>query len=665
MDFLKNSKRFSFRLGEKDALGNVCETETVRDGDTLTTVYRFEGGLTVTNIARKHGKCAGGDVGADAYEWVNLFENTGNEPTEIISELWDCDVEIPFEKDAPKGWTAYIPDKEKVMKIYAPSGSTWTGYEFFANPDESVQGFYPYYLFPDHAHKSYSTCGGRSSNSRAPFFNIHRQGAGVIFAIGWTGQWICDIDRTETGVRIRTKIEDTHFRLLPGEKIRTSSVVIMPYNGTVTESQNMWRRLVRRDFSLIGKPGRDAEGIFCAGIWGGKSDEGVLSRINKIRENKLPFEDIWMDAGWYGTDPTPSPDEFEGRWYDHTGDWRVNAHHHPNGLEPISKAVRDAGMKYLLWVEPERVIRSTPIAKEHPEYFLTSPNAECTSLLLNLGDEEAWNYCFNTLSELIERLNLHYYRQDFNTEPLEYWRKNDSEDRVGISEIKYISGLYRLWDALLEKFPHLMIDNCSSGGRRIDIETLRRSVPLWRSDAQCPANYPCEIAQMHNMAFSAWIPYNGTGTGRGLGDTYRARSAYSGALTTNYSFSERESYCENEKEIEWLRRIGEEYLRVRPYFYGDIYPLTQISDRTDIWSAVQFDRPEKGDGIVQVFRREDAPYTDASFALHGISADKTYIFRDADADEAFEVRGEELVRNGFCVHIAEKRCAKIYFYSVK
>lgn len=419
MDFLKNSKRFSFRLGEKDALGNVCETETVRDGDTLTTVYRFEGGLTVTNIARKHGKCAGGDVGADAYEWVNLFENTGNEPTEIISELWDCDVEIPFEKDAPKGWTAYIPDKEKVMKIYAPSGSTWTGYEFFANPDESVQGFYPYYLFPDHAHKSYSTCGGRSSNSRAPFFNIHRQGAGVIFAIGWTGQWICDIDRTETGVRIRTKIEDTHFRLLPGEKIRTSSVVIMPYNGTVTESQNMWRRLVRRDFSLIGKPGRDAEGIFCAGIWGGMSDEGVLSRINKIRENKLPFEDIWMDAGWYGTDPTPSPDEFEGRWYDHTGDWRVNAHHHPNGLEPISKAVRDAGMKYLLWVEPERVIRSTPIAKEHPEYFLTSPNAECTSLLLNLGDEEAWNYCFNTLSELIERLNLHYYRQDFNTEPLE------------------------------------------------------------------------------------------------------------------------------------------------------------------------------------------------------------------------------------------------------
>ncbi len=115
---------------------------------------------------------------------------------------------------------------------------------------------------------------------------------------------------------------------------------------------------------------------------------------------------------------------------------------------------------------------------------------------MNLGDESAWNYCFDTLAELIEKLNLHYYRQDFNILPLPYWRKNDTQDRIGISEIKHIMGLYRLWDALLERFPHLMIDNCASGGRRIDIETLRRSVPLWRSDAQCPANYRCEIAQI-------------------------------------------------------------------------------------------------------------------------------------------------------------------------
>lgn len=378
-------------------------------------------------------------------------------------------------------------------------------------------------------------------------FNIHRQGAGVIFAIGWTGQWRCDLDRTESGLRIRTKIEDTNFRLFPGEKIRTSSIVIMPYTGTVTDSQNKWRRLVKDEFSLIGKPGRDKAGVFCAGVWGGMSDSGVLSRIHTIRENKLPFEEIWMDAGWYGTDDKPSSDEFEGDWHSQLGDWRINPLHHPNHLTDVAEAIQKAGLNFLLWFEPERARATSPIAKEHPEYFLTSADKENQNLLLNLGNEQAWNYCFNTLSELIENLNLHYYRQDFNMSPLPYWRNNNAEDRLGISEIKHIMGLYRLWDALLDRFPHLMIDNCASGGRRIDIETLRRSVPLWRSDAQCPANYPCEIAQMHNMSFSAWMPYSGTGSGREWGDWYRARSAYAGALMTQYSWSERESYGKIQK----------------------------------------------------------------------------------------------------------------------
>lgn len=159
---------------------------------------------------------------------------------------------------------------------------------------------------------------------------------------------------------------------------------------------------------------------------------------------------------------------------------------------------------------------------------------------------------------------------------------------------------------LLALSAYLMIDNCASGGRRIDIETLRRSIPLWRSDAACPANYRCEIGHTHNMSFASWIPYSGTGSGREWGGMYRARSVYAGALTTNYSFSERSSFGSPEQML-WIKKMGEEYLKVRPYFYEDFYPLTQISERTDIWSAAQYDRPDKGDGIVQVFRREDAP----------------------------------------------------------
>ena len=659
MEFLKNQNLFSFVYNGRNVWDCDMKKTVRENGEETVTELIFPDGLKVTNVVKKHGE--------NAYEWVNWFENTGKNPTGIISELWDCDCVAPFERDEKKGYTAYEPDRDKVMKVYAPNGSVWSAYEFYADPD-LVDGsnFLPYHLTPDQPHQRYQNRGGRSSDLRAPFFNIKRENKGVIFAIGWTGQWRCELDRTDEGVRIRTKIEDTNFRLLPGEKIRTSSVVIMPYIGSVTDAQNQWRRLVKKEFSLIGKPGRDDAGIFCAGIWGGMSDDGVKARIQKIREYKIPVEDFWMDAGWYGMGEKPSPDEFEGDWSVHTGDWRVNPHLHPNELADVSAEIRAAGKQFLLWFEPERVINTTPIAKEHPEYFLKKKNPpewDC-NWLLDLGNDAAWNYCFETLSGLIEKLSLHYYRQDFNMEPLDFWRENDEPDRVGIHEIKHITGLYRLWDALLERFPHLMIDNCASGGRRIDIEMLRRSMPLWRSDAQCPANYRCEIAQTHNMSYAAWIPYSGTGSGREWGDWYRIRSAYAGALTTNYSFSERDSFGDPE-QMEWFQKMGEEYLVVRPYFYEDFYPLTEISDRTDIWSAAQYDRPEQNDGIVQVFRREHAPYTDASFTLSAIKADKTYLFRDADTDETQEISGKDLLEKGFSVHIPKKRTAKIYFYHTK
>jgi hypothetical protein len=70
-------------------------------------------------------------------------------------------------------------------------------------------------------------------------------------------------------------------------------------------------------------------------------------------------------------------------------------------------------------------------------------------------------------------------------DPLPYWRANDAPDRQGMAEIRHVEGLYEFWNDLLRRHPGLVIDNCASGGRRIDLETISRSIPLWRSDWQC------------------------------------------------------------------------------------------------------------------------------------------------------------------------------------
>ncbi len=651
MRFLKDNKRFSFHLGNENAWDLEYESHAEETENTLTTTYSFEGGLKVTNIAKKYEKFG-------AYEWVNYIENTSDTPTEIVSELWDCNCTLPLEHEDPRKREAYLPDKNIATKIYVPTGSTCTKDEFFSDADVVKKNRRIHHIYADMS-KSYAASGGLSSENNAPFFNVHKNGKGYIFAIGWSGQWNCEIERTKEDITFKSKIENTYFRVMPGEKFRTSSVVILPYEGDVTASQNKWRRLVKEHFSLIGTKGRDAYGPLCAGIWGGMSTASVLDRIEKIKNNHLPFEYVWMDAGWYGGSTLPTPDEFGGDWPQHVGDWRVSPYIHPNGLKDVSKAVHDAGMKFLLWFEPERAVRTTPIALEHPEYFILGDTNNVRDGLLNLGNESAWKYCFDTLSNYIDALKIDCYRQDFNFSKIDL-RSNDREDRQGISEIKHINGLYKLWDALLEKFPNLIIDNCAGGGRRIDIETLRRSMPLWRSDYQCKANYDIEASQCHHMTFNTWMPYSGTGTGRGY-DEYRMRSAYDASMTVNHSFSERESFCDTKDKIDFIKKYTEEYVKVRPYFSEDFYPLTDFSDKVDAWCAVQFDRPSEKDGIVQIFRRENSPYETANFTLGGINETCKYLFTDIDGGE-FTVSGKELTEEGLKISIPNKRTAKIYFY---
>ncbi|MCR4620708.1 MAG: alpha-galactosidase [Clostridiales bacterium] len=573
-----------------------------------------------------------------------------------MCELWDCAVELPLPHDDNRHINAYLPGDNNCAMLYSPSGSTWSDIEFFDEPSLSEGNHASGMLFPGWK-KHFTASGGRSSEKKAPFFNIRKGNIGYVVAIGWSGQWVFECERKNDSIIIKCGIEDVSFRLEPGEMLSTSSIVIMPYEGTFIDGQNKFRRLVKKHFSLIGRPGRLKNGSFCAGIWGGMPTDIILERLDVLDRQALPFEYIWIDAGWYGNGTKPSPDEFEGDWGQHTGDWRVNPFYHPDGLKSVSKKIHESGRGFLLWFEPERVVEGTPIAREHPEYFLRDENSP--NLLLDLGNNDAWDYCFNTLSNLIEELGIDFYRHDFNMSPLSYWSDNDAPDRQGISQIKHINGLYRLWDALLERFPHLMIDNCASGGRRIDIETLRRSVPLWRSDAMCPADFKPETAQCHALTFPLWLPYSGTGAGRQY-DIYRARSCYSSCLTVNYAYSQRDLFGSSQEELDWISNMCAEYLRVRPYLEEDFYPLTSLSIYDDAWTVLQYDCPERKEGIILAFRRSESCFDRGSFTLNGAPGVNCFAIEDADSHGLTIINGREI-----SIELPDKRSSKLLFYKYK
>ena len=131
-------------------------------------------------------------------------------------------------------------------------------------------------------------------------------------------------------------------------------------------------------------------------------------------------------------------------------------------------------MVYGLWFEPERVVANTDLHKQHPDWLLRRKDGDDDTYLLNFGLPEVQEYFFNIVTDFMELPGFRFYRQDFNMDPLPYWRYSDAPDRQGITEMKYIEGLYAYWDRIATTWPDSIREECASGGHRIDLETVMR-----------------------------------------------------------------------------------------------------------------------------------------------------------------------------------------------
>ncbi len=575
-------------------------------------------------------------------EWVLHFRNTGLTDTPILTNIQSLDCE----------WGVQRPMHENIAAtIYRSRGSTFRISDF-----EYVEDML---LLNESLHMGGG--GGRTSQYWMPFFNTDLGDKGIITAIGWSGQWACSLEHRSSGLRMCAGYEHVHLKLLPGEEIRSPRMAQLFWKGNRIASHNVWRRFLLHHHTPQ-TPDGPITGPFTIAHWGGMNTQGHLDRVAVYRRERIPQEYLWIDAGWYGVHSEYSPDEFLGDWGRHTGDWRVNPRAHPNGLRPIVDAAREAGMKFLLWAEPERAIEGTIWVDEHPDWFLGQGDQR----LLNLGNPDAFRGVLDFTSQLIKENDVAIYRVDFNIDPLDFWRNNDAPDRQGITEIRYNEGLYAFWDALLERHPGLIIDNCASGGRRIDLETISRSIVLWRSDYSCFGDYDPVGAQTQGLGLSYWIPLHGTGTWgsmptKELCSTYRVRSTMGPAFHFS-AFMKESQPIQEDYPWDWHRRMGAEYLRARPFFIGDYYPLTShaTSDPRQ-WAAYQMDRPDLGEGFVMAFRRKDAPWGEAVYGLHGLDAAATYELENADTSERVMVIGRDLTE-GLKINLPERESSALYFY---
>lgn len=599
-------KQFSLNYGEKR------HTFTCESG----AVYELDGGITAQVCLNEY-------QAYNAVEWLVHFENNSNKNSDIISEIWDCDTLLPLNLDAaPAVGNRPVEGDSCVITMNGMiNGDLYSDNDKISAIEYGLN--YEYLDKVSNNVKCFSNISGRSSDGLMPFFDVTACGNGYIAAIGWTGDWKTEFQKQTDGIVMRSGLKETHFYLKPGEKVRTSSVLIMKYTRD-EDKYNKFRRLIKEKFSHKTCTSAEREGLLAFELWGGLPSNEMNKRLAEIKKYNIKFEDIWIDAGWYGN-CTKCDEAFSGDWASHTGEWEINTRVHPEELLDVVKSARSAGAKLMLWFEPERAVQGTKIVEQHPEWFLSRNGS--TSKILNYGNETARQYIFNVISMYVKKLDLSCYRQDFNTGLTEYFKENDEENRRGITEIKHICGMYKLWDELLLAHPGLIIDNCSSGGRRIDIETLKRSVPFFRSDYQCNFNENSEVLQTHNSNISLYLPYNGC-TSKTKCDTYAIRSSYSsswGGAFYNAIFQSMD-----EKDFAWAKKVTDEYRSIRKYFSMDFYNHgSQVFDPT-AWAIWQYNDGEKQSGIIMAFRRSKSPFERVKIDLKGVSQDSTFVFTDID-----------------------------------
>ncbi|UCH34906.1 MAG: NPCBM/NEW2 domain-containing protein [Armatimonadota bacterium] len=544
-----------------------------------------------------------------AVDWVLYFENHGQQDTPIIEDIQALDVLLR------------TGNSKRAAVLHGLHGDSCDADTFVPFETSLATG----------GNIDMAPTGGRpSSISAFPFFNVQYADEGVITAIGWSGQWAASLERSESGpTRLCAGMELTHLSLHPGERIRTPRILLMTWQGDRVTAHNRFRRLLLFHYvpQENGRPVRLPVASQCFDRYSWTRPEwateaGQISAARFARD--VGCDAHWLDAAW-----------FESGFPNGVGNWYCKPDEFPNGLKPIADACHELGLRFVVWFEPERVAAGSLIAQEHPGFVFGGANGG----LFKLSDPEARRWLTDLLSQRITEFGIDIYRNDFNIDPLSFWRENDAPDRQGMTEIRYVEGHYEMWDELLAKHPGLVIDNCSSGGRRIDFETIQRSVPLWRSDTSCSPGHP-DWNQSQSHGLSMYVPLH-TACGW-TPDPYEFRSSATGGAICQFD------YLHPSFPVGLAKATLAEAMENRKFWYGDFYPLTHCSTDATHWAAYQFHRPDLNAGLVLVFRRPESNYSALVVALRGLDADTTYAVEfidDARHRTERTLTGQQLMAN--------------------
>lgn len=491
---------------------------------------------------------------------------------------------------------------------------------------------------------------GASSHNHNPFLALKRfnttenHGEVYGFSLVYSGNFLGQVEVDSYDVsRVLMGINPFQFKwkLNPGESFQTPECVMVYSDNGLNGMSQTYHRLYRE--RLVRGYWRDRTRPILINNWEATYfdfDEEKAYDIAKTA-HELGIELFVLDDGWFGKrdDDTSS-----------LGDWFEDRAKLPNGIDGLSKRIDQLGMKFGLWFEPEMISKDTILFKEHPDWLIATPNRRQSpgrnQFVLDFSRDEVVEHIFEQMDQIISKSKISYIKWDMNRYITEAYSIKLAHDQQGEVFHRYILGVYKLYEKLIEKYPNILFESCAGGGGRFDPGMLYYAPQTWTSD-DTDAVERLKIQYGHSMVYPlksigshvSTIPNHQVG--RMTPMETRANVAYFG--TFGYELDITQLSDEDKEKVKHQVRFFKQYREL--IHNGDFYRLlSPFSSNTTAWMVVSEDKLEAIVGYYQVLAKPNEKFQ--RLKLEGLDPDKAYQINGSETTHY----GDELMNIGIVLN---------------
>lgn len=338
--------------------------------------------------------------------------------------------------------------------------------------------------------------GGRSSWSSAEYLPMgavqdRETGETWCFQIESSGQWMAEYGagygkRLYVSLSGPTEADHGWWKnLRPGDTWSTVPAAFGVVKGDLScamAALTQYRRAVRR-------ANEDDEKLYVVFndymncLMGDPTEEREKAIIDKAAQ--LGCEYYCLDCGWYD----------DGYWWDRVGEWKESSSRFPNTLKAVCDYAKSKGMKMGLWVEIEVMGTACELAAKLPDnWFICrhgKRHVDNKRYLLDFRNPEVRDYCMGVIDRLIADYGVEYFKIDYNVTM--GCGSDLNTDSCSDAILEHYRCLYQWYEEIFRKYPKLIIENCGSGGQRMDYGMLKL-LSLQSTSDQTDAIYNSYIA---------------------------------------------------------------------------------------------------------------------------------------------------------------------------